>query len=75
MNVHELLMNRNEFSFSLKKTRRPISNIGGALMKNNGSQLPAAACQMARPTAQFSICAHSPAAGRRGGFERRVNPR
>jgi len=38
-------------------------------MKNNGSQLPVGAYQMARPTAQFSICAHSPAAGKRGGFE------
>jgi len=38
MNVHELFMNRNEFSFSFKKTRQPIWNNGGALMKNNGSQ-------------------------------------
>jgi len=38
-------------------------------MEYNGSQLPAAAYQMAQPTAQVSICAHSPAAGKRGGFE------
>ena len=62
-----------ETSFLLAKikTPRPISNNGGALIRNNGSQLPATAYQMARPTAQFSICAHSQAAGiKRGGFER-----
>jgi len=70
MNVHELFMNRGEFSFSLKKdtqTYFELTNNGGALMKKNGSQLPAAAYQMAQPTAQVSICANSPAAGKRGG--------
>jgi len=45
MNVHELFLNRKEFSFSLKQNTQTyfkLSNQGGSLIKINGSRLAAA---------------------------------